>query len=88
MSNGSVMARAQQLRKIANEQLAKAEQASELLTRRMCAATAKAYSQWALEVEQIARTIERIERSAEEAPRRTKTQDSLPDEEAHSRSSE
>jgi len=55
---------AQRLHEIASEQLSRAGQSSDPLTRDLYVSAAKAYSEWALEMEQIARTTESIERSA------------------------
>ena len=66
-----VIARAQQLQEIADEQHAKANRSDDQLTREVHTAAANAYSNWACEIEQIARTIESIQTSAHAATQRT-----------------
>src|SRR3954463_6500101 len=61
----SVIARAEQLHSKANEQLSKAHQAGDAITRQAYTAAAKAYSEWALGIEQIALAIQRIDGTAQ-----------------------
>ena len=56
-----VLAHARALQAFAAEQLAKAEQASDPQSRQMYMAAAKAYANWATEIEKVAGTIESIE---------------------------
>lgn len=70
-NDSSVIARAQQLQEIADEQHAKANQSGDPLTREVHTAAATAYANWACEIEQIARTIESIQTSAQAATQRT-----------------
>ena len=57
------MACAQQLHQIASEQLLKADQSSDPSTQQFYMAAARAYSEWALGMEQVTQAIEGIERS-------------------------
>ena len=60
-----MIARAEQLHSKANEQLLKADQAGDAITRQAHTAAAKAYSEWALGIEQIALAIQRIDGTAQ-----------------------